>query len=176
MLFLPGTYFAALWAIPSLKWGQPNVIQPDFYWYWAFTLPSTLFIFAVWFGLHKWGFHRPQSLKPGKDNTGYEVLDGGPPPPLPPPTVPMGGYYTPPAGTIPQVKYNSAPTSAPPMMDFGNYEAQGYSAPPMIPTDTYAQPYSGQIPAMDAYAVPSNTDVRDYGRRPNPQTSAPAGY
>ncbi|KAJ8108097.1 hypothetical protein ONZ43_g6532 [Nemania bipapillata] len=53
MLFLPGTYFAALWAVPSLKWGQGNVIQSDFWWYWVFTGPSTLLIFAIWFGLHR---------------------------------------------------------------------------------------------------------------------------
>ncbi|KAI1640330.1 hypothetical protein F4809DRAFT_637730 [Biscogniauxia mediterranea] len=54
MLFLPGTYFAALWAVPSLQWGQPGVIQDDFWVYWAFTLPCTIAVFAVWLWLHRW--------------------------------------------------------------------------------------------------------------------------
>ncbi|KAI1490376.1 hypothetical protein F5X96DRAFT_679103 [Biscogniauxia mediterranea] len=54
MLFLPGTYFAALWAVPSLQWGQPGVIQDDFWVYWAFTLPCTIVVFAVWLWLHRW--------------------------------------------------------------------------------------------------------------------------
>ncbi|KAI5923242.1 hypothetical protein F4810DRAFT_669491 [Camillea tinctor] len=54
MLFLPGTYFAALWAVPSLQWGQPgDVIQGNFWVYWAFTLPCTVAVFAVWLGLHR---------------------------------------------------------------------------------------------------------------------------
>jgi Mg2+ and Co2+ transporter CorA len=56
MLFLPGTFFAALWAVPSLQWDQPGVIQTNFWVYWAFTIPSTLIVFAVWFGLHRWRY------------------------------------------------------------------------------------------------------------------------
>ncbi|KXJ95801.1 hypothetical protein Micbo1qcDRAFT_157875, partial [Microdochium bolleyi] len=41
MLFLPGTFFAALWAVPSLKWNEPKVVQDDFWVYWAFTVPTT---------------------------------------------------------------------------------------------------------------------------------------
>lgn len=54
MAFLPGTFFAALFAVPSLKWEQPgpNVIQPKFWVYWAFTLPSTLLVFVVWTALN----------------------------------------------------------------------------------------------------------------------------
>ncbi|KAH7035312.1 uncharacterized protein B0I36DRAFT_90892 [Microdochium trichocladiopsis] len=54
MLFLPGTFFAALWAVPSLKWDQPGVIQDNFWIYWVFTVPSTIIIFTIWFGLHRW--------------------------------------------------------------------------------------------------------------------------
>ncbi|KAI0457740.1 hypothetical protein F5B21DRAFT_70352 [Xylaria acuta] len=170
MLFLPGTYFAALWAVPSLKWGQPDVIQPDFWWYWVFTGPSTLLIFAAWFGLHKWGFPRPRKLRPGKDGAGYEALDGG----SPSPTAPVDVYYAPPPpppATQPSVKYSAAPTSAPPVMSLGDPDIPMYSAPPE-PQAYYFQPqqYSGDTSAPAAFVVPSNTDVRDYGLQPNPQT------
>ncbi|KAI0404290.1 hypothetical protein F4802DRAFT_615872 [Xylaria palmicola] len=112
MLFLPGTYFAALWAVPSLKWGQPDVIQPDFWWYWAFTGPSTLLVFVVWFGLHKWGFHWPRKLRLGRDGKGYKVLGGAPP-----------------AATAPANQYYPPATSAPPRMDLA---VSGYSAPPVM--------------------------------------------
>ena len=48
MVFLPGTFFAALFAIPSLKWDQPKVIQKKFWVYWAFTLPSTAIVLLAW--------------------------------------------------------------------------------------------------------------------------------
>ncbi|KAI8946080.1 hypothetical protein F4801DRAFT_91637 [Xylaria longipes] len=172
MLFLPGTYFAALWAVPSLKWGQPDIIQPDFWWYWAFTGPSTLIIFAVWFGLHKWGFPWSRKLRPGKDNSGYEALDGA----SPPLTAPMDVYYAappPPPVTKPPVKYSAAPTSAPPVMSLGDPDMPMYSAPPE-PQEYYFQPqqYGGDTSAPAAFIVSSNTDVWDYGLQPNPQTSA----
>ncbi|KAI0863626.1 hypothetical protein F4860DRAFT_44121 [Xylaria cubensis] len=172
MLFLPGTYFAALWAVPSLKWGQPDVIQPDFWWYWVFTGPSTLLIFAIWFGLHKWGLPWPRKLRPGKDSTGYEALDGGSPP-----TAPMDVYYPPPPpppATKPPVKYSAASTSAPPAMGPGNPDMLMYSAPPE-PQEYYYQPgqYGWDTSAPAAFGVPSNTDVRDYGQLSDPQTSAP---
>jgi Mg2+ and Co2+ transporter CorA len=48
MLFLPGTFFAALFALPLLKWDESNVIQKKFWVYWAFTLPATVLVFIVW--------------------------------------------------------------------------------------------------------------------------------
>ncbi len=48
MVFLPGTFFAALFAIPSLQWDASPVIQGSFWVYWAFSIPSTLVVFAVW--------------------------------------------------------------------------------------------------------------------------------
>ncbi|KAI0470122.1 hypothetical protein F4859DRAFT_119786 [Xylaria cf. heliscus] len=170
MLFLPGTYFAALWAIPSLTWGQPNVIQPDFWVYWAFTVPSTLLIFAIWFGLHRWGFPWPSKLRPGRDGSGYEVLDGVSPPPTAPAPVDM--YYVPPPP--PLAKSSGKVTSAPPVMNLGDPDIQLYPLPPE-PQEYYfqPQPYSADTSAPAAFVVPSNTDVRDYGLQPNQQTSAP---
>lgn len=55
MAFLPATFFAALFALPSLDWrafGTPNpapsVVQPGFWVYWAFTLPATALVFLLW--------------------------------------------------------------------------------------------------------------------------------
>jgi hypothetical protein len=48
MAFLPATFFAALFALPSLKWDQAPVIQDRFWVYWAFTLPCTAMVFIVW--------------------------------------------------------------------------------------------------------------------------------
>ncbi|KAI1150268.1 hypothetical protein F4825DRAFT_20584 [Nemania diffusa] len=156
MLFLPGTYFAALWAVPSLKWGQPNVIQSDFWWYWAFTGPSTLLVFAVWFGLHKWGLPWSRKSKPEKSNAGYEVLDEASPPPTA--QAPSFGYYAPPppAPALPAMKppviYSAAPTSAPPMM---GPDMQVYSAPPgSEPYVFLRQPYGGDTSAPAAYMMP----------------------
>lgn len=46
MLFLPGTFYAALFALPSLKFDDkaPGVVQDGFGLYWAFTIPSTLVV------------------------------------------------------------------------------------------------------------------------------------
>jgi hypothetical protein len=48
MAFLPATFFAALFAIPSLQWNAAKVIQDRFWIYWAFTLPCTALVFVVW--------------------------------------------------------------------------------------------------------------------------------
>ena len=48
MLFLPGTFFAALFSLPLLKWDGSDVVQKRFWVYWAFTIPTTLFVFAAW--------------------------------------------------------------------------------------------------------------------------------
>ncbi|OTA95386.1 hypothetical protein M434DRAFT_69401 [Hypoxylon sp. CO27-5] len=48
MAFLPATFFAALFAVPSLRWEESKVIQSKFWVYWAFTLPTTALIFCIW--------------------------------------------------------------------------------------------------------------------------------
>ncbi|KAK1756767.1 hypothetical protein QBC47DRAFT_377606 [Echria macrotheca] len=51
MLFLPATFFAALFALPSLQWDQETVVQANFWIYWAFTLPTTALVFMAWMGI-----------------------------------------------------------------------------------------------------------------------------
>lgn len=56
MIFLPGTFYAALFALPSLNFdkdSRPGVIQDGFGLYWAFTAPSTLLVM-----LASWVMHR----------------------------------------------------------------------------------------------------------------------
>ncbi|KAF7184772.1 hypothetical protein CNMCM7691_006330 [Aspergillus felis] len=53
MAFLPATFFAALFAVPSLQWGTEDVVQKNFWVYWAFTLPTTAAVFLLWLGCHK---------------------------------------------------------------------------------------------------------------------------
>ncbi|VUC25981.1 unnamed protein product [Clonostachys rosea] len=48
MAFLPGTFFAALFSVPSLKWDAESVVQDKFWVYWAFTLPFTALVFTLW--------------------------------------------------------------------------------------------------------------------------------
>ena len=48
MGFLPGTFVAALFAVPSLQWGSTPVIQDNFWVYWAFALPATAVVFLLW--------------------------------------------------------------------------------------------------------------------------------
>ncbi|KAI1082216.1 hypothetical protein F5B20DRAFT_27256 [Whalleya microplaca] len=56
MAFLPATFFAALFEVPSLQWDQPQVITDNFWVYLAFTLPTTLLVFVLWymFNNQKW--------------------------------------------------------------------------------------------------------------------------
>jgi Mg2+ and Co2+ transporter CorA len=54
MLFLPGTFFAALFALPQLQWTESKVIQKSFWIYWAFTIPVTALVFVVWNILTSW--------------------------------------------------------------------------------------------------------------------------
>ncbi|KAK5630027.1 hypothetical protein RRF57_005742 [Xylaria bambusicola] len=132
MLFLPGTYFASLWAVPSLKWGQSDVIQSDFWVYWAFTVPSTLVIFIVWFGLHKWRFSRssgPLPLKQQLAGQSTESYHG-----LTPATAPASSTQyaaMPPSNT----SAPPLPPSFPPDMPLAKVDA--YSAPAMPPPDTH---------------------------------------
>ena len=48
MLFLPGTFFAAVFSMPVLKWDESDVIQKFFWVYWAVTLPTTLVVLITW--------------------------------------------------------------------------------------------------------------------------------
>ncbi|KAI8631834.1 hypothetical protein F5Y19DRAFT_492786 [Xylariaceae sp. FL1651] len=48
MAFLPATFFAALFSVPSLRWDQPVVVTDRFWVYWVFTLPVTAFVFLIW--------------------------------------------------------------------------------------------------------------------------------
>ncbi|RYP19075.1 hypothetical protein DL765_003571 [Monosporascus sp. GIB2] len=48
MVFLPGTFFAALFAVPSLQWDQPTVVSDRFWVYWALTIPSTVAVLLIW--------------------------------------------------------------------------------------------------------------------------------
>jgi hypothetical protein len=49
MGFLPGTFFATVFAIPSLQWTSDQVVTEKFWVYLAFTVPATLGVFAIWF-------------------------------------------------------------------------------------------------------------------------------
>lgn len=53
MVFLPGTFFAALFSVPSLNWAAPKVITSRFWVYWVFTIPCTAFVFVVWLFIMK---------------------------------------------------------------------------------------------------------------------------
>ncbi|CVK92449.1 uncharacterized protein FMAN_07345 [Fusarium mangiferae] len=48
MAFLPGTFLAALFAVPSLDWDSQTVIQSNFWIYWAFAIPFTIMVFIIW--------------------------------------------------------------------------------------------------------------------------------
>jgi hypothetical protein len=48
MLFLPGTFFAAIFSMPLLKWDGSDIIQKQFWMYWAFTVPATMAVFVAW--------------------------------------------------------------------------------------------------------------------------------
>ncbi|KAK3365598.1 hypothetical protein B0T24DRAFT_393263 [Lasiosphaeria ovina] len=48
MAFLPATFFAALFAMPTLQWDTSQVVQDNFWVYLAFTLPSTALVFVIW--------------------------------------------------------------------------------------------------------------------------------
>ena len=48
MTFLPATFFAAVFAMPVLRWDASPVVQPNFWVYLAFSFPSTALVFAVW--------------------------------------------------------------------------------------------------------------------------------
>jgi len=49
MAFLPATFIAALFAVPSLKWDASPVMQDNFWIYWVFAIPLTAMVFVCWF-------------------------------------------------------------------------------------------------------------------------------
>lgn len=50
MAFLPATFLAALFAVPSLKWDDEEKVMQDNFWvFWAFALPATALVFGLWF-------------------------------------------------------------------------------------------------------------------------------
>ncbi|KAI0380051.1 hypothetical protein F5Y04DRAFT_282181 [Hypomontagnella monticulosa] len=51
MIFLPGTFFAALFAVPSLHWDGENVVGGNFWVYWVFTIPFTVLIIILWLAI-----------------------------------------------------------------------------------------------------------------------------
>jgi Mg2+ and Co2+ transporter CorA len=49
MFFLPGTFVAAIFAMPVFNWdGNSPIIKPAFKYYWAVTGPLTLFVLLSW--------------------------------------------------------------------------------------------------------------------------------
>jgi hypothetical protein len=70
MAFLPATFFAALFAVPSLQWDKPSVIGSRFWVYWAVTIPTTILVFVIWFGVmywvKLWGSVKGRSKRAGK--------------------------------------------------------------------------------------------------------------
>lgn len=63
MAFLPATFFAALFALPSLDWKGPAVITNTFWIYWVFTIPTTILVFIIW-GMFGEGALRRFLLRP----------------------------------------------------------------------------------------------------------------
>jgi hypothetical protein len=80
MAFLPATFFAAFFSIPSLGWGEPD----KFALYWACTLPVTLATFVLWAGITQResmagllaGFRRADGGKRSSGLYGMENQDG----------------------------------------------------------------------------------------------------
>ncbi|OAL48231.1 hypothetical protein IQ07DRAFT_633218 [Pyrenochaeta sp. DS3sAY3a] len=48
MIFLPPTFFATLFAVPTLKWDEKTIMQPNFKFYWAFSVPCTVLVLLIW--------------------------------------------------------------------------------------------------------------------------------
>ncbi|RAK98094.1 uncharacterized protein BO80DRAFT_467229 [Aspergillus ibericus CBS 121593] len=51
MLFLPATFFATLFMVPTLRWDREDVIQRRFWVYWALTIPTMALVFGLWGGM-----------------------------------------------------------------------------------------------------------------------------
>lgn len=75
MLFLPATFYAALFSIPSLNWEKPEVIQTKFWLYWAFTIPTTALVFLVWAVMNNWKMLRRSQTYPPKRTERQSVGD-----------------------------------------------------------------------------------------------------
>ncbi|KAI0019686.1 hypothetical protein F4780DRAFT_780180 [Xylariomycetidae sp. FL0641] len=64
MVFLPATFFATLFDLPSLDWASAQVVQDSFWIYLAFTIPTTFLVIVAWFllnrraGIKKWILER----------------------------------------------------------------------------------------------------------------------
>jgi hypothetical protein len=50
LVFLPGTFFATLFAVPTLHWNEDVVISSQFKIYLAFTVPCTVALIVMFFG------------------------------------------------------------------------------------------------------------------------------
>ncbi|KAK3949776.1 hypothetical protein QBC32DRAFT_348241 [Pseudoneurospora amorphoporcata] len=86
MFFLPSTFFAALFAMPSVGWDQPR----HFVLYWAFTIPATILTFAIWAALTQravllrwmkmlssnwpWRFWRGKGSEEGDEEKGKKIV------------------------------------------------------------------------------------------------------
>lgn len=53
LFFLPGTFSATLFSIPSLYWSDDETGSPRFWVYWAITAPLTLALVGV-YGFYRW--------------------------------------------------------------------------------------------------------------------------
>ena len=63
MVFLPATFYAALFAVPSLQWDRGDTVVQDNFWiYWAFTLPTTAVVFVGWMGITGRSWIREKAL------------------------------------------------------------------------------------------------------------------
>ncbi|OTB10370.1 glycoside hydrolase family 31 protein [Daldinia sp. EC12] len=82
MAFLPATFFAALFALPSLDWHAESALgvvqNPGFWVYWAFTLPSTAIVFGLWLLLdrQKGGDRRHRDRNRSRDSGEEVVIEG----------------------------------------------------------------------------------------------------
>ena len=89
MVFLPGTYIAALFAIPLFNWGADDgspVLSSRFWYYWATTLPLTAAVLLCWIvweplrtrllNVHALSFLGLRNPKPETQELGYPQLTG----------------------------------------------------------------------------------------------------
>lgn len=56
MIFLPATFFAALFAVPSLQWNSERIVTDRFRLYWAFTIPATVLVLTLWAVITNWSY------------------------------------------------------------------------------------------------------------------------
>jgi hypothetical protein len=56
MVFLPGTFVASFFAMPTLNWDAATynrIVSPRFWIYWIVTVPLTLLVFVIWWARQK---------------------------------------------------------------------------------------------------------------------------